>query len=304
MIDFGRRTRQGVSVLACILVVGLIAPLAVAQEEQVHEEIPEADGPEMKVSASLDVSLNSHFISYGLDVWGGGNGCCEDGTINPSAEVAFDIEGFSIFAGTWWDVNNNAPPSIGGELQEVDVWIGVGYSYENFSFGITYQEWIYAGGTENILDLSFGYDDTELWGDSGMVALNPSILFHKRMGASNIASPPGESENGWVIVLGIEPSFTVLDSETYPVTLSVPLSLGIFPEDGFHGTQASGAATDSGIGWFNLGVSVSVPLAFIPSEYGEWSAHGNITYWHTEDDVIANPDDDFLTYTLGVSLAF
>lgn len=303
MTEFARRKRGVPALVACLL-LGLVAPTAFAQREE-EEEIPIPTEPDMKVSATIDYSLNTHFISYGLDVWGGGNDfCCNDATMNPSAEVAFDLAPFTIYGGTWWDVNDNAPPSIGGDLQEVDVWIGTAYDWENFTFSTTYQAWLYGGGTEQIFDLAIGYDDTEFWGDSGMVALNPSILFHKRLSSTNITSPPSGTENGWVIVLGIEPSFTVLESEDYPVTLSIPVALGLFLEDGFHGTKSDGTTTDAGFGYVSIGATASVPLSFIPSQYGEWSLNANVTYWFTDDDTIANPDESFLTGMLGLTLTF
>ena len=33
---------------------------------------------------------------------------------------------FNLYAGTWWDVNNNADSSISDAIQEIDVWLGGG----------------------------------------------------------------------------------------------------------------------------------------------------------------------------------
>ncbi len=272
------------------------APVAIAQEES-----------PMKISFAGGVDYNTHFISYGFDVWGVGNDFGKDMTLNPWAEVAADFGSFSIVVGTWWDVNSNATSAIGGQLQEVDMYYGISFDVDKFSFGITYQDWVYAGGVEKILDLSVGYDDSELWG--GDFALNPSLVLHKRLGSSNIAAANvggnTESENGWVAVLGVEPGFTLLDSEDYPIDLSIPVAVGFFLDEGFHGTNADGTAiADDGFGYFSIGANLSMPLTFIPAEYGAWSAGLGLTYYYTDDDVIPNEDDSFITGTIGISVSF
>jgi hypothetical protein len=253
------------SLIAALLATGvaggsaLMAPAA-------HAEEGVADG--LNVSVAVNLELNSHFVSYGLDVWGAGRSWGSKSTLNPSIEFEFDFNYVSVVFGTWWDVNDNAASSIGGDLQEIDVWVGASFDYEGFTFGVMYQAWMYGGGTEKILDISVAYDDSELWG--GDFALNPSVVFHKRLASSNIDAPPSGSENGWVIELGIEPEFEIISHETYPVTLAVPVALGLFPEKGFHGTQSNGRTTKTGYGYFSIGANLTVPLSFVPASYGAW----------------------------------
>ncbi len=245
---------------------------------------------EAQVSGVAGADFYTHFVSYGFDVWGAGTDFGDNATFNPYAEIAFEIEDFSIVIGTWWDVNDNAPSSIGGHLQEVDVYFGVGYTYERFSFGITYQDWVYGGGTEKILDLSVGFDDSGLYGDSE-IALNPSFVAHKRVGSTNITG----DTNGWAFVFGIEPGFTLVESEDFTVDASIPVSLA-FGTDDFY--------AESGFGFFSVGLAVSAPLVFIPEEYGEWSVGAGLTLYVTDEDAIGNPDDTFLVGNVGFSVAF
>lgn len=285
------------------------APVAMAQDEVEGGRGGMAieDGAmlaeDMQIGFSAGIDYNTHFISYGLDVWAQGAEWGGRDTLNPWAELAIGIGDFTIVTGLWADINDNAPPSLGGDIQEIDWWIGVSYSLDEFSFGVTYQAWAYAGGTEKILDLSFSYDDSALWGESGF-ALSPGIVLHKRLSSSNIGTVPGGDENGWVVVFGIEPGFTLIDSESYPVDISIPVSIGLFTEDGFHGLDTSGAVADTGFGFISVGLFASMPLTFVPAEYGSWSVSAGITYYHTNEDVIANPDEDFVTGTIGFALDF
>jgi hypothetical protein len=264
--------------LGTLAVAGVAAPLAVGQEA------------EKKVSGVFGVDFNTHFISYGLDVWTAGNDWSE-GTINPYAELSFNVEDtFSVTFGTWWDVNDNADSSIGGDLQEVDVYAGIGFDIDKFSLGATYQEWYYGGGVERVVDLSVGYDDTGMIADD--FALNPYVLIHIRPDDEDLGL-----EEGAVFVVGIEPSFNLVDSEDFVLDLSVPVAAG-FATDDFHGG-------DGGFAYVSVGGFVSVPLTFIPAEYGDWALGAGLTYYHTSEDVIpSNPDENFVTGTVGVSLAF
>ncbi len=274
--------------LAAVAALGMAGtPQAWAQEEA---PVLEA-APEMKVSGSLNLDWNSHFISYGFDVWGGGTSWGKS-TFNPSAEIAIDLDYFSIVLGTWWDVNSNATSAIGGQLQEVDVWYGISIPIADFSLGITYQDWIYGGQVEQILDFSLSYDDSKLWGDfmGGDFALNPSVVFHQRLAGEGL-------EDHFAVVLGVAPSFTLLESDSFGVDLSVPVSLGFFEGD-FHGGD------DSGFGFVSVGLQFTTPLSFIPSQYGSWAVNYGLTYYHTDDDVIPNRKDDFVTGNLGLSLSF
>ena len=42
----------------------------------------------------------------------------------------------------------------------------------------------------------------------------------------------------------------------------------------------------------------------IGAEYGDWSLNAGVTLYATEDGVYNNPEDTFLVYNVGVSMAF
>lgn len=237
--------------------------------------LPPPPAPVDVVTGTLGLNYNTHFISYGQDIWGGGTSFGDNSTFNPSFELNFDLGGgFKAILGTWWDVNSNADSSIGDSIQEVDVWGGFGYTADKWSFSLVYQEWLYASQSERIIDFKVAYAD-------GLI--NPSILFHGRVDG---AEP---FDTGLVTVLGIAPG-----TKAGPVTFSFPIQVAA-DTDGFHGG-------DGGFSFASAGVTASVPLKFMP---GAWALNAGVTYYHTEKDVFpTNVDDDFLTGTIGLGLTF
>ncbi len=227
------------------------------------------------VSGSLNLDVNTHFISYGLDVWAAG-AAWDDALFNPSFELNIALGGgFTFIIGTWWDVNDNAVSSIGGRgIQEVDVYGGLGYTVGLVSFTALYQEWMYGGGSERIVDFIVAVD----------TFLNPSLTIHGRVDGDDLGL-----EEGIVGVVGIEEGF-----DAGPVSISFPAAVA-FATDNYHGG-------DGGFAYASLGVNASVPLTFLP---GDWSLHAGVTGYYTNDEVIpSNPDETFITGNAGLTLAF
>lgn len=263
-----------------------VASTAWAQEQPAIEQANVGD----KISASLGVDFASHFVLYGQDVWGGGGDLFGgNSTMFAWAEIAVDLAPFTLTAGIWSDINDNASSPLGGEIQEVDLYVGLSYTFDRFTVGTTYQEWNYADDVERVVDLSLSYDDTGLiWEGFGF---QPSLLAHLRVDGN------GAQEEAEALVFGIEPSFTLTDSKDYPLSLSIPVSAAIFTDE-FHGG-------DSGFGYFSAGATLSMPLSFIPAGYGQWSAAVNATYYHTPDDTIpGNPRENFVATTLSLGMSF
>jgi hypothetical protein len=272
-----------------LVALALTAGSAVAGTEIVAAPTPAPE--EDVVSATLSLATNSHFVSYGKDVWADGNSMSRM-AFNPMLEFAFKLpENFTLTFGTWWDVTNKGDdlflspgipyPSIGGNIYEIDLWTGLSYTYEKFTVGVTYQAWIYGDEIENILDVKLAYD----------TFLSPSLTFHNRLseGASG-------GDQGTVAVLGLGYSF-----EAGPVTFSIPVNVAATLTDDYNGFGTS----DSGYAYTSVGFQASYPLAFLGSTYGEWSVTAGITQYWTESDVLPNnPVNDFLTYNVGLTATF
>lgn len=230
------------------------------------------------ISGVLSLTANSHFILYGQDVWKDGSSMSEL-EFNPSLEFTIALpSNFSLILGTWWDVTDKGSPSIGGNIQEIDVWAGVGYSIDKFSITTLYQSWNYSKSTEHILDVKLAYD----------AFLSPSLLFHNRIDGGAAAGAQGS-----VLVLGL-----AYDIKAGPVSISLPVNFGTLLGGNYYD-----AGADSGYAYTSLGAQASYPLAFMREAYGDWSLNAGLTQYWTNANA-GNPANQFLTYNFGLSAAF
>lgn len=254
-----------------LLCTSLHAGEVVSSKEPVVEEAPGS-----AVTGTLSLMANTHFISYGADVWGAGSSW-EDVLFNPSLTLSWSLPLDTTFTlGTWWDVNDNAPSNIGKNIQEIDVWAGLTKSFGPVDASLIYQQWYYGSDTEHIIDLVFAFD----------LPFDPSITIHGRpdAGASG-------GDEGVVALLGAKHTF-----DLGPLAMSIPFGVA-FATDGYH-------AGDAGFAYTSVGLTASYPLP-IDKKYGAWSLDGGVTFYYTNDDVIPNnPDEAFLTGNLGVTCAF
>jgi hypothetical protein len=232
------------------------------------------------VSGSLSFDYNSHFISYGADVWGAGDEL-NDALFNPSIALTWATsESTSLTLGAWADVNDNLDAEIGKHVQEVDVWVGYSFPVGPVAASVTYQAWMYAGDIEHIVDLGLSID----------APFAPSFTVHGR-----VDDFPNDS--GAVFVLGADLLAYGEGVSLGELSLSAPIAVAA-ATDGFHGG-------DSGYAYSSVGLKGTLPLSFIAPAFGEWDLHGGLTYFITEEDVIPNnPDDSFLTASFGIGTSF
>lgn len=280
---FSRRARLAAAAVTALAATTLTGPAARAQEERVGSAY----------SLSFGTDASSHFISYGADVWAGGDEfspfSARSTVFTYGTLTAKFADNLSGFVNVWGDLNDNVDSGIGGPIQEVDVNVGLTLTLDKFSITGAHGSWHYAGEVEKIADLVVAYND----GGSLIpnVGLNPNVTFHYRYDGNNGQEP------GLAVVPGIKPSFTFGADTKYPVTLGIPVAVAFF-QDGFQGG-------DSGLGFVSAGAVVSVPLAFVPPKFGLWTASASATYYHTPEDTIPNnPEENFVVTALSLGLSF
>ncbi|HEX8322866.1 MAG TPA: hypothetical protein VF595_03030 [Tepidisphaeraceae bacterium] len=273
------------------------------KDSQVAAPEPVAPLPDERVGNMLSYSagadFTSHFISFGADVWGGGN------EISPfsSRSTAFVYgtvtakftDEISGYVNLWSDNNDNVDSAIGGPLQEVDFNVGLNYTFEKFTVGVAHAYWMFGGGAEKAFEATLAYNDMDLWENTLKgFALNPSFLVHYRYDSTGDLA----GENAAVLQAGIKPSFTFDVVDDYPFSVSLPINAGYFT-DPYQGGEGAG------MGYINAGVTVSVPLAFIPKGYGNWTAAISEVYFYTfDEDIPGNPEEDFFVTTLSIGVSF
>jgi hypothetical protein len=226
------------------------------------------------ITGNLSLNLDSHFISFGQDIWKGGSGF-KQLLFHPSLELNKQVTSdFKLILGTWWDVNDQDVSSIGNRIQEVDVWLGGSYTTGILTTTALYQHWMYGGKNEQAAELKFGVD----------TFLKPSLLIHQRFATGY--------DDGTVVVLS-----AAYDFKAGPVSFTVPAAVE-YETKGYHG------GTKAGFGYGSLGLSGSVPAEFI-SKDATFSV--GVTGYTSSRSTIPeskNPDKSFLTYTTGISIPF
>jgi hypothetical protein len=224
------------------------------------------------VTGFLSLAYETHFVSYGSDVWGGGD-TWDDSLFHPTLEVDFNLGGgWQAYVNLWADVNDLSavPSDIGGNVQELDVNVGVYYTMDKWKFQLGYGAWMYGGDTEHIIDGKITYNDGT-W--------NPFLMLHGR-----VDDFPYDS--GLVAQVGIAPSKTF-----GKVTVSLPVTVS-FDTDGFHGG-------DAGFAYASVGLGASIPLA------EHVTLNLGATYYHTDDEVIPfNVDEDFVLGSGGITISW
>lgn len=190
--------------------------------------------------------------------------------------------GFTLFEGSDEDVIDNLVFNLGSwnsvqSKQTLASGSGPANWYESdiivgFTLGladmltanVSYIAYTYPNGafpTVQELDASLSLNDSE-W--LGAFALYPSMTWAFEV--DNTAFGPDE---GIYLQLGVRPSVTLAEEAEYPLTLALPLTLGLSVSDYY---EEGPGGDDDTFGYFDAGIVASVPLAFIPSDYGAWSA--------------------------------
>jgi len=126
------------------------------------------------------------------------------------------------------------------------------------------------------IDITFTYDDADCWENLGVSApgfagLQPyALLVFETTGASDGFG----AGSGVYLELGVTPELLVCDNQDFPVTLAVPMIIGLSLHDYYQTASTTGSDT---FGYGSVGVDLSVPLAaIVPARFGTWTAHAGV----------------------------
>lgn len=293
-----RKFNRRLPALACALVAAAVSgsDVALAREENqtrvlIEEDLRRPTEPGLRVDGYLNAEYNAHFVSYGRDVWNGGSdwGDSAIGTFNPSAQILVKSKLVDGYAGIWMDVNKNSDfPEAGSNIQEIDTWLGLSFRPGRFTIAATYLQYRFRDQSENVYNAWLSYSDRgQLFDKFG---LNPSLLVHFRRDGD--FRPDGSA-----MVLGLSPWFTLTKRSSFPISLTIPVRFG-FLEKGYHGG-------DGGFGYASIESLFVFSMNKNPAASFRWNINAGLTYYMTDKDVIpTNPDANFLTGSLGLSLNF
>lgn len=268
--------------------------LAIAWPAQA-EEAAGADGPNLgRVSLSLASDFVTGYYFRGIAqeaqglIW------------QPAVEVGFSlsensdnlVSSLSLVGGIWGSLHSEGTGAVSGPSKwyEADLYAGIAMTLgDSFSSNVLYTAYTSPNGAFNDVEevsIDLAYDDSALWADQGLFSLSgfdgfqPYILFAFEVndqadgGNGNAA---GFNE-GTYLELGVSPSMLLIDSENQPITMSVPVALGLSLEDYYEFTDSTGARTDESFGYLKVGLLFSTPITAIPSDFGSWEAYAGVDF--------------------------
>jgi hypothetical protein len=210
------------------------------------------------------------------------------------------VTSFTLIGGLWTSVHTERTLESGsgpGNWYEADAYTGFKFSLlKKLETKLLYIAYTYPNGAFNTvqeLDATFSLNDSD-W--LGTFALYPSFTV-----AGELDNTALGTDKGVYFELGVRPTFTVVQSDTYPVSLAVPLTVGL-GSDYFDLSSTD----DDAFGYFRSGLILSVPLAFIPADYGAWSVSGG-AYLYTFGNNLETANlgqDPWVVGTWGVSMTY
>lgn len=136
----------------------------------------------------------------------------------------------------------------------------------------------------------------------GPFALSPYVLVAFEIDGQ----ADGGSHEGVYLELGIEPGFTLGEGGAYPIAVSFPIKAGLSLKDYYEMQRPDLTYSDETFGYFDGGIAVSIPLAFIPDSFGSWSlsAAGHFLVLGDHLEAINGGDNFEAIGIFGLSLAY
>jgi hypothetical protein len=290
--------RAGVATLAAAVVVLTGVAVARAQDK----------GPNTgRVSLSMGMDWTTHSFFRGILQED------QDFILQPYGDVTFKLlEGQGPLTNVGltlglWNSLHGGPTGTGGPNGDPRIWYESDFYarlgatlFEDFTAAVTYTAYMSPNGfftTVEEIALGLAYNDSKLLGP---FALNPSVL----LAFETDGQADGGLDEGVYLQLGVSPGYTFNAKGPYPVTLSVPIVLGLSLSDYYERVGVGG--DDDTFGYFSAGLAAGVPLKFVPAGFGAWQLKGALTYMRLGDNLEAvnNGDSSEVIATLGVSMTY
>jgi hypothetical protein len=182
---------------------------------------------------------------------------------------------------------------------ESDLFGGLDFVFGKFTLGTVYTFYTYPNGAFNtIQEIGFkvAYDDTDFMKDKLSFALKPYAAVY-------FETKDGNGSEDTYLELGIGPSFGVGKVGSAPVTLSVPVVLGMSLDDYYLDADGDNEL----FGYGSIGLFASIPLGET-GKFGTWTLTGGVQYIQlfAESAEAVNDggkDNEFLG-KVGVSFAY
>lgn len=286
--------RRGL-VAASFLLSTLMTVGAASAADLAYKAPPPPAEPPLDIHGFFDVSFGGDYITpRGLHVTDTGL------TTQIATGLLFDlyknkngfINKFTVYTGIWNDLWSERNDPRVGAWTEFDWWVGaqIGFA-KNWTLDIQYIEFLNPStltgfpGTERNGNVTLSYDDTS-WG--WPIAIKPYVRgWYEFSGPSNVTT--GKASTGYV-EFGMNPTLDL--KKQWGVYFVAPTWVSVGPKDYWTasasttcGTIASPCGTSNG-GVFSTGLTMFVPVTWIPKNYGNWTVRGGFQYYHLINDYL------------------
>jgi hypothetical protein len=218
-------------------------------------------------------------------------------------EHAGALTSLSLTGGIWNSLHTGPTGSDSPTANDPAVWYELdGYFklsavlLEDLTASVIYTAYLSPNNVFNTVQeiaLGVAYNDAKRLGP---FALNPSLLVAFEFDGQADAG----ADKGIYLQLGIAPGYTFMADSAYPLTLTVPLAAGLSLSDYYE----FGTGSDDTFGYFSAGATLSVPLTFIPAEFGKWVVKGGVQVLVLGDNLKAVNDGDDIQVIGTLGLAF
>jgi hypothetical protein len=310
--------RQWIAVVAgLVLTGGVLNPSrASAQPLERRAQAPAAT----EMPASAEKAPNTGRVSLGLGAdWASayyfrGIANVQNGgsNVQPYAEMGFKLldqvgplTSLVITPGLWnnfqyGDAGRLVEPSDPRFWFEADLYARLSATWwEVFTTGVTYT--YYTSPNDSFttyadVGLSFGLNDAK-W--LGAFALNPSLLFAFETKGEALFSD--NFKHGIYMGIGLAPGYTFLADSTQPINVSAPMTAGSSVKDYY---RVNGK--DQTFGYFSGGPLLTLPLKFIPADFGSWSLRAGVQFLVLNTNLkTVNTGDSFVPVgNVGLTLTY
>jgi hypothetical protein len=276
--------RTWTAVVAGLVLTGGAVGLSLASAQQTEmraqasgtsasEEKPPNTG---RVSLGLGADWASAYYFRGIaNVQNGGS------NVQPYAEIGFKLlenagplTSLVITPGIWnnfqyGDDGRLVEPSDPRFWFESDLYAKLTATWwEVFTTGVTYT--YYTSPNDSFasyadVGLSLGLNDGKWLGD---FALNPSLLLAFETKGEALVS---DDNKGIYMGIGLAPGYTFFADSPQPINVSLPMTGGFSVKD-YYTVNGNNQTW----GYFSGGPLVTVPLKFIPADFGSWSLRAGV----------------------------
>ena len=189
------------------------------------------------------------------------------------------LSGVSLTAGMWSSIHENESGKDPGHWNEWDPILGLTFSFKDYlKFETNYTAFeskVDSYDTSHHLELKLKLDDSKWLKE---FALNPYIAFWKELdNKSTVVFDFDTSRESYYFTVGVNPT-----AKLGPVKVELPTSINIVDNQFYQTFEGEGGG--SGIAVFGTELKGTVPLSFIPSSWGFWSAYAGVKYYHLSND--------------------